>query len=66
LKNYLASCRVFNSSNETALKELIRFGSTDEHIIDTLNQAVLSKEPGHKINPDDFERPTRVMQAIGD
>ena len=53
------------STNETDLKKLIRTGSTDENIIDALNQAVLIKEPGHKINLDDFERPTRAMHAIG-
>ena len=53
------------STNETDLKELIRTGATDENIIDALNQAVLIKEPGHKINLDDFERPTRAMHAIG-
>ena len=53
------------STNETDLKELIRSGATDENIIDALNQAVLIKEPGHKINLDDFERPTRAMHAIG-
>ncbi len=53
------------STNETDLKKLIRSGSTDENIMDALNQAVLIKEPGHKINLDDFERPTRAMHAIG-
>jgi len=53
------------STNETDLKELIRSGATDENIIDALNQAVLIKEPGHKINLDDFERPNRAMHAIG-
>jgi cyclic pyranopterin phosphate synthase len=53
------------STNETDLKELIRSGATDENIINALNQAVLIKEPGHKINLDDFERPTRAMHAIG-
>ena len=53
------------STNETDLKKLIRTGATDENIIDALNQAVLIKEPGHKINLDDFERPTRAMHAIG-
>ena len=53
------------STNETDLKELIRSGATDENIIEALNQAVLIKEPGHKINLDDFERPTRAMHAIG-
>jgi GTP 3',8-cyclase len=53
------------STNETDLKKLIRSGATDENIVDALNQAVLMKEPGHKINLDDFERPTRAMHAIG-
>ena len=53
------------STNETDLKELIRSGATNENIIEALNQAVLIKEPGHKINLDDFERPTRAMHAIG-
>ncbi|MED5354133.1 MAG: GTP 3',8-cyclase MoaA [Nitrospinota bacterium] len=53
------------STEETNLKELIRAGATDQAIIETINQAVLVKEPGHKINLDDFERPTRAMHAIG-
>ena len=53
------------STKETNLKELIRSGATDETIIETLKQAVLVKEPGHKINLDDFERPSRAMHAIG-
>ena len=53
------------STKETNLKELIRSGATDETIIEPLKQAVLVKEPGHKINLDDFERPTRAMHAIG-
>ena len=53
------------STNETNLKELIRSGVTDETIIRTIKQAVLVKEPGHKINLNDFERPTRAMHAIG-
>ena len=53
------------STEETNLKELIRSGATDETIIETLKQAVLVKEPGHKINLDDFERPNRAMHAIG-
>ena len=53
------------STEETNLKELIRSGATDKTIIETLKQAVLVKEPGHKINLVDFERPTRAMHAIG-
>jgi cyclic pyranopterin phosphate synthase len=53
------------STEETNLKKLIRSGATDKTIIETIKQAVLVKEPGHKINLDDFERPTRAMHAIG-
>jgi cyclic pyranopterin phosphate synthase len=53
------------STNETDLKQLIRSGASDEEIAQALQQAVLIKEPGHKINLDSFERPTRAMHAIG-
>ena len=53
------------SANETDLKELIRGGASDEDIVKAIRDAVLIKEPGHKINLDDFERPQRAMHAIG-
>lgn len=53
------------SADETDLKQLIRSGASDEDIAEALQQAVLVKEPGHKINLDSFERPTRAMHAIG-
>jgi len=53
------------STDETDLKQLIRSGASDEDIAEALRQAVLIKEPGHKINLDSFERPTRAMHAIG-
>ncbi len=53
------------STDETDLKQLIRSGASDEEIANALQQAVLIKEPGHKINLDSFERPTRAMHAIG-
>ena len=53
------------STDETDLKVLIRSGATDASIAEAINQAVLVKEPGHKINLEDFERPTRAMHAIG-
>jgi GTP 3',8-cyclase len=53
------------STHETNLKDLIRAGASDATIIETIQQAVLIKEPGHKINLDDFERPQRAMHAIG-
>ena len=53
------------STDETDLKQLIRSGASDDEIANALQQAVLIKEPGHKINLDSFERPTRAMHAIG-
>jgi cyclic pyranopterin phosphate synthase len=53
------------SEKETNLKELVRSGASDEEVIETIRQAVLIKEPGHKINLDDFKRPERAMHAIG-
>jgi GTP 3',8-cyclase len=53
------------STDETNLKEMIRSGATNESIAEKIHQAVLVKEPGHKINLDDFERPDRAMHAIG-
>ena len=53
------------SADETNLKEMIRSGKSDENIAETIRQAVLIKEPGHKINLDNFERPDRAMHAIG-
>ena len=53
------------STDETDLKELIRGKASDEDIVKAIKDAVLVKEPGHKINLDDFERPQRAMHAIG-
>ena len=53
------------STKENNLKELIRGGASDEDIAERIRQAVAIKEPGHKINLDEFERPTRAMHAIG-
>ncbi|MFQ5449343.1 MAG: GTP 3',8-cyclase MoaA [Nitrospinaceae bacterium] len=53
------------SARETNLKALIRSGASDDEIMETVYQAVLIKEPGHKINLDGFERPHRAMHAIG-
>ena len=53
------------SADETNLKEMVRSDKTDADIAETIRQAVLIKEPGHKINLDDFERPDRAMHAIG-
>jgi cyclic pyranopterin phosphate synthase len=53
------------STDETDLKELIRGNASDEDIEKAIKDAVLVKEPGHKINLDDFEQPQRAMHAIG-
>ena len=53
------------STNEHNLKELIRANGTDADIEQRIREALVTKEPGHKINLDDFERPTRAMHAIG-
>ena len=53
------------SADETNLKDMIRSGESNANIAATIRQAVLVKEPGHKINLDDFERPDRAMHAIG-
>lgn len=53
------------STDETNLKDLIRAGGSDEDISKAIVEAVRHKEPGHKINLDDFERPQRAMHAIG-
>ncbi len=53
------------STNEHNLKELIRGGASDEDIEKKIREALVIKEPGHKINLDEFERPTRAMHAIG-
>lgn len=53
------------STDETNLKDLIRSGGSDEDISKAIIEAVRLKEPGHKINLDDFQRPQRAMHAIG-
>lgn len=53
------------STNEHNLKELIRSGGSDSDIETRIREALVTKEPGHKINLDSFERPVRAMHAIG-
>ena len=48
-----------------AKNKLVLIGQSDEDIAKAIQDAVLIKEPGHKINLDDFERPQRAMHAIG-
>lgn len=54
------------STNEHNLKELVRdSNATDADVEQRIRAALVTKEPGHKINLDDFERPARAMHAIG-
>lgn len=53
------------STNEHNLKELVRGGASDADIEARIREALVIKEPGHKINLDSFERPARAMHAIG-
>src|SRR6185369_404526 len=50
---------------ETDLKGMIRGGSTDSEIAETIIAAVLEKEAGHLINQPGFVRPDRTMSSIG-
>jgi cyclic pyranopterin phosphate synthase len=53
------------STSENDLKLMLRGGASDDDIAGRIRQAVIHKEPGHKINLEDFERPVRAMHAIG-
>lgn len=53
------------STSEYDLKTLLRSGSSDDEIANIIQGAVKLKEPGHKINLANFERPHRAMHAIG-
>ena len=53
------------SLTETDLRSMLRNGSSDEEIADTLVSAVWKKEEGHLINRPGFVRPERTMSQIG-
>ena len=53
------------SLEETDLKRMVRGGARDEEILQTIQQAVWKKEPGHLINRPEFVRPGRTMSQIG-
>jgi len=50
---------------ETDLRSLMRNGAGDEEIRESIQRAVLKKEPGHLINQPGFTRPARTMSQIG-
>jgi cyclic pyranopterin phosphate synthase len=50
---------------ETDLRAQLRNGATDDEIAGVVRAAVAGKWAGHKINDEDFERPSRSMSLIG-
>jgi GTP 3',8-cyclase len=50
---------------ETDLKGMLRAGSSDEEISETIVQSVWKKEEGHLINRPGFIKPERTMSQIG-
>jgi len=50
---------------ETDLREPLRNHASDDELKAVIRAAVWNKEPGHKINKPEFERPTRSMSQIG-
>ncbi len=53
------------SIEEWDMRELLRGGSTDDQIVETVRRAVHAKKPGHGIDTDDFIKPERAMYQIG-
>jgi len=53
------------SVTETDLREPLRSGAGDDEIAALIRAAVWVKEPGHRVNHDDFVRPERSMSQIG-
>jgi len=53
------------STTETDLATPLRSGASDEELASILRRAVQDKEPGHKINSDEFRRASRSMSQIG-
>ena len=53
------------STEEWDVRELLRGGSTDDQIVETVRRAVHAKKSGHGIDTDDFIKPERAMYQIG-
>ena len=47
------------------VRELLRGGSTDDQIAETVRRAVHAKKSGHGIDTDEFIKPERAMYQIG-
>jgi GTP 3',8-cyclase len=50
---------------EHDLKTPLRRGADDEEMMERIGAMVLTKEPGHRINRQDFVQPERTMSCIG-
>ncbi|MBI4231835.1 GTP 3',8-cyclase MoaA [Candidatus Peregrinibacteria bacterium] len=61
----LRTCLFSLKENETDLKYLLRNGTDDKMIADTITKAVWHKEEGHLINTPYFKKPERAMYSIG-
>jgi GTP 3',8-cyclase len=53
------------SLQETPLRDLMRSGSSDEHIGRVIESAIWLKEEGHQINQPGFVKPSKSMSQIG-
>ncbi|MFN2441443.1 MAG: GTP 3',8-cyclase MoaA [Thermoanaerobaculia bacterium] len=50
---------------EHDVKTPLRRGASDEEMMERIGAMVLTKEPGHRINREDFVQPERTMSCIG-
>lgn len=53
------------STTEHNLRDLLRGGASREDLVEFIKNAVLKKEPGHRINDPAFVQPERTMSFIG-
>ncbi|MGB7348016.1 MAG: GTP 3',8-cyclase MoaA [Pirellulaceae bacterium] len=53
------------SQEETALRDLMRQGVSDETLLSEIRQCIAAKKAGHGIDEDGFTPPDRPMYAIG-
>lgn len=53
------------STTEHNLRDLVRSGASRDEIVDFIRDAVLKKEPGHRIGDPAFVQPERTMSFIG-
>ncbi len=53
------------SLHETPLRDLMRSGVSDDHLGQTIEEAIWKKEEGHLIGQDGFVKPVKNMSQIG-